>query len=76
MGRLIRSAFLILLSIPLILPHFVSEAAAEEPAAIVYLKKDPLPREINHIVAETLLVTIDSQPEPNQYGLALQTFQS
>src|SRR3989344_2557398 len=63
--RATKRQFLLLFNI-----YFLLQAApvfsATTPDAIVYLKKDPLPQEINHIVAETLYTEIDGIPEPNR----------
>src|SRR3989338_665522 len=63
--RVQRLRFLLLSTVYILLQSpFVFSAST--PDAIVYLKKDPLPREINHIVAETLYTEIDGIPEPNR----------
>ncbi|OGQ35585.1 MAG: hypothetical protein A3F16_04385 [Deltaproteobacteria bacterium RIFCSPHIGHO2_12_FULL_43_9] len=66
MGFRVQRLRFLLLSTIYILLHSPFAFSASTPDAIVYLKKDPLPQEINHIVAETLYTEIDGIPEPNR----------
>lgn len=66
MGLSTRGLRLTLLSLFCLLSNIHFAFAATTPDAIVYLKKDPLPQEINNIVADTLYIEIDSVAEPNR----------